>query len=500
MAAIVAADIVRQALEIVGINNTGNVNTRQTTRFMNANQLDEMTDFKTLDVSNVKEMVKQYQRVAGATALGIRVQNNLQGLIWYARDKERRGLTVDVAVLNEDILIEAREDYQMYLKDYEDGKSAELEKFNEKSDFADWDDSVTETLGRKMGAFQAPMDYLVRETQPAGFVPRNPKEALKYALPFLGRKYEKDNSLLFSMLNVAVLNTPAWTYVNAFKTTLDGRAAMTALRNHYDGDASNNKKLVKYQNIVAHSEYHSERTATWETISTNLVRAYQWLELRKGQTYTDEVKVMKLASMIKVGGNAALGISIEFMKNSHRDNFAQALIYITTRINELNANSKSSAATRQISSTERQKKCNGVDISDPFRKFTSDEWHQLQQHGQNLVQQYRTGTDPQGGGRGGRGGRGRGRGGRGYYNNNGGRGHGGYGYGGRGGGRGGRFGSRGGRGGRGGRSRGNGDNRNVNQVQSDTKESDKNPEDTMKKEQSSQSNVKGGNAGSAFSK
>ena len=92
------------------------------------------------------------------------------------------------------------------------------------------------------------------------------------------------------MLNVSVLNTPAWTYVNAFKTTLDGRAAMTALRSHYDGDASNNKKLVKYQNIVAHSEYHSERTATWETISTNLVRAYQWLELRKGQTYVKCVR------------------------------------------------------------------------------------------------------------------------------------------------------------------------------------------------------------------
>jgi hypothetical protein len=208
---------------------------------------------------------------------------------------------------------------------------------------------------------------------------------------------------------------------------------------------------------------------------------------------------MKLASMIKVGSNAALAIAVELMKNAHRDNFAQALIYITTRINELNANSKSSAATRQISSAQRQKKCNGVDISDPFRKFTGDEWHQLQQHGQGLVQQYR--TDTQGGGRGGRGGRGRGRGGRGYYNsNNSGRGHGGYGYGGRGGGRGGRFGGCGGRGGRGGHARGNGDDGNVNQVQSDTKDNDKNPEDMAKKEQSSQSNGKGGHAGSAFSK
>jgi hypothetical protein len=98
------ADIVRDALDVVGMSNIGNINTRQTTRFMNANQLDDMDDFKYIDVSHVKEMVKQYQKAPGSTALGIRVQNNLQGLIWLARDKGRQGLTIDVANLNEDIL------------------------------------------------------------------------------------------------------------------------------------------------------------------------------------------------------------------------------------------------------------------------------------------------------------------------------------------------------------------------------------------------------------
>ena len=76
------ADIVRDALDVVGMSNIGNINTRQTTRFMNANQLDDMDDFnfKYIDVSDMKEMVKQYQKAPGSTALGIRVQNNLQGL------------------------------------------------------------------------------------------------------------------------------------------------------------------------------------------------------------------------------------------------------------------------------------------------------------------------------------------------------------------------------------------------------------------------------------
>jgi len=72
---------------------------------MNANQLNEMNDFKSIDVSHLKEMVKQYQKAPGSTALGIRVQNNLQGLIWLACDKERQGLTIDVANLNLGIAI-----------------------------------------------------------------------------------------------------------------------------------------------------------------------------------------------------------------------------------------------------------------------------------------------------------------------------------------------------------------------------------------------------------
>ena len=137
---------------------------------------------------------------------------------------------------------------------------------------------------------------------------------------------------------------------------------MTALRYHYDGDASNNKKLVKYQNIIMHSEYHSERTATWETTSNNQIRAYQWLELRKGQTYTDDIKVMKLASMIKVGNNIALAIAVEFMKNTYRSDFPQALTYITSHINERNANSKlevisSNEADFLSATTEEMQRC-----------------------------------------------------------------------------------------------------------------------------------------------
>lgn len=488
-------DIVRDVLQIVGLANNGLVNNRQTTRFMNANNIEDMNDFATLHTTQVKEMVKQYQRGAGAAIIGIRAQNNLQGLIWHARDMQRQNRLIDVNDIDVDMLEAAREDYQMYLKDLEMGlKITELEKFVLKKDFSDWDDSITESLGRIMGAQEAPIDYLIRPNQLAGFTPRNPKEALMYALPLNGRKFDRDNSTLFSLLAVATLDTLAWTYVNNYKNQLDGRAAMMALRDHYDGDASNNKKLTKYQNIISNIEYLNERSATWENQSTTLIKAYQWMETRANQTYTDDIKVIKLSNMIKVANNNALAIAIEIMRNTYRTDFNGAMVYITGRINELNA-IKPSAATRHISETQRKTKWNGIDISNPFRSFTNDEWNQLQRNGQELVGQYRS-DDQQNKGRGGQGRHGRGRGGRGYSA----RGHGGHGYGGGRGGRGGRYhrGGRHGRGGRDGRSgRGRGDNDDRSAQEVNTDKNGKKPEEVNSKETLTP-NPKGGTAGVHF--
>ena len=114
------AGLVRDVLETVGLANTGvNINNRQTSKFANANGITDIEDFAILDTTQVKEMIKQYQKVAGSLAAGIRVQNNLQGLIWHARDMKRRGKAIDINNLDGDMLEAARDDYHMYLKDLE---------------------------------------------------------------------------------------------------------------------------------------------------------------------------------------------------------------------------------------------------------------------------------------------------------------------------------------------------------------------------------------------
>ena len=481
--AAVPGDLVRAALAIAGLSDAGNANARQTTRFMTANSITDVEDFASLEADQVREMVKQYQRAHAQGTIGITVQNRLKGLIWWARDKKRRGQPIDTAVLDIDMLEAAREDYEMYKRDVEAGsKITALEKFNPKQEFSSWDDIVTEALDQRMGAQEASISYVIRPNQPVGFVPRNNKEELRYALPLTGPKYRADNGVVYSMLSVATLGTIAYTYVENFKHQLDGRAAMMALRDHYDGDATTNRKLTKYQGIISNIEYINERTATWENQLTKLIEAYQWMQTRANQPYTDDIKVVKLCTMIRVANNNALAIAVEYMRNNFRADFDGAVTYITGRINEINAH-KPLAATRQISQT-RKTSWNRINITNPERDFLPTEWEQLKPDGQKLVIQYRNENRVQRNP-----GRGRGRGyGRGYEYT-----RGGYG--------------RGGRGGRGrSRGRGRGDNRKNDNSNNDRKTQEVNTTTDDKKLENTPSGktvtmaqpAKGGSAGAHF--
>jgi hypothetical protein len=396
------ADVVRDALAMVGRNSTGNVNTRQTTRFMNVNSIESVEDFASLDTSQVRKMVKKYRQAHAQGNMGITTQNKFKGLIWWARDKRRRGQPVDTMTLDLERLEEAREEYEMYLKHVEAGsKVTALEKYNSKVEFSSWDEMVTKILNQRMGAQETSISYVIRPIQPAGFAPRNNKEELKYALPLTGSKYRQDNRVVYNMLALATLDTLAYTYVKKYKHQLDGRNAMQALRDHYNGDASTNKKLTMYQGIISNIEYTNECTASWESQITKLIEAYNWLATRAQQSFTDDIKDIKLGAMIKVSGNNSLAIAVEYMRNTFHSDFEGAVTVITGRINEINQ-TKPSAGTRYVSTAAHKTSWNGVDISNPERSFKPEEWDKLKVDRQRLVNKYRNKirNPPRKGGRG----------------------------------------------------------------------------------------------------
>jgi hypothetical protein len=183
--------------------------------------------------------------------------------------------------------------------------------------------------------------------------------------------------------------------------------------------------------------YTNKKHMTFEAMITKLNKAYNALK-RQWQEFTEKSKVEQLAKRIKnPSRDIQITVAVETMQEAHKADYTAGTQYITARMAQINNASVNApgATTRHISEVSAadmaRNEWNGVDICDPWRKFTDNEWFtKLGDRGQELVRAKRRHNLGRGhGGHGyggpGRGGRGRGRGnhGRGQgWNNNGGRG------------------------------------------------------------------------------
>lgn len=444
-------------LPIVGLLNVGPIDVRQTTQFMTFHGLVSVNGINLLEPDQAKDLVKQYGQRFPASSMGTLVQNNLTGLIWHVKDRNRRGLPFDINTFGINDLYRGHLAYVAYVQNRDKGDNIKaLEKWSDKVEFDDWDRKVTETLSLVYGRNYCPIAYVIRPDRPAGWDPAvdatTDYERLMYQLPLVGIAYEQDNEAVFSMIQLAVVHTPAETWIYDYVAGRDGRGAMQALRNHYEGEAELDVRATKAQQTLNTLVYTNEKAMAFEVMITKLNKAYNALK-RQGQEYTDRTKVEQLAARIKnPTHNVAITVAIETMREMYKNDYTGATQFITSRmaaINTAHVNAPGNNTRRvsQVSSADLARTSwNNVDISDHWRKFTEDEWFKLGARGQEIVTAKRRAR-------------------------NGGRSHGGYGRGGRGGrfNRGGRYSNRGGRGGRGGRGNDNNqsnDERNVNEAAS----------------------------------
>ncbi len=72
-------------------------------QFLALHDLDSVNDFFLIKPHQAKDMVKASSARNPAQAMGILIQNNLMGLIWYVKDITHHGLPIDVntIVLND---------------------------------------------------------------------------------------------------------------------------------------------------------------------------------------------------------------------------------------------------------------------------------------------------------------------------------------------------------------------------------------------------------------
>ena len=263
-------------LPLVGLTNVGPMAQRQTAQFLTLHGLTSINDFNLIEPNQAKDLVKGHSARYPAQAMGILVQNNLTGLIWYVKDKTRRGLPIDRDAIDMDDLRHGHMAYEAYVQNRDKGDNIKsLEKWNDKLEFDDWDRKVTETLSLVYGRNYCPIAYVIRPDKPAGWNPVvdavNDYERLMYQLPLVGVAFDQDNETVFSFIQLAVVHSQAETWIYDHVPGRDGRGAMQALRSHYEGEAELDVQASKAQQVLDTLVYTNEKQMTFEAMITKLI-------------------------------------------------------------------------------------------------------------------------------------------------------------------------------------------------------------------------------------
>ena len=104
------------------------------------------------------------------------------------------------------------------------------------------------------GRNYCPIAYVIRPDKLAGWDPVvdavNNYERLMYQLPLNGVAYDHDNKTVFLFIQLAVVHSQAETWIYDHVPGRDGRGAMQALHNHYEGEAELDVQASKAQQVL----------------------------------------------------------------------------------------------------------------------------------------------------------------------------------------------------------------------------------------------------------
>lgn len=103
------------------------------------------------------------------------------------------------------------------------------------------DQKVTETLSLIYGQNFCPIAYIIKSDEPPGWnsatEATTEDEKLMYQLPLNGVTFDQDNEQVFSLIQLAVVQRVAASWIHEAIAAWDGHGAMFALQAHYEGKA-----------------------------------------------------------------------------------------------------------------------------------------------------------------------------------------------------------------------------------------------------------------------
>ena len=412
---------VHDVLNICGITTAANGAT-----FINIEGLDNIEAFAAMNGdSDVTEMAKRMasrpNAAAGRVILGTMQIKRLQALVYWVKDHDKRGLQAQPGMWTREVMVAAmaRKESEHNL-DKIDVDIIDPGKCQTDAGWDNWQIGFVNKLSAIMGAAKAPIDYIVRpdwDEEDELFLEDD--EMRRYQMPLEGENFKRDNKLVFQILKSACIKLDAWTWIQNFDCTADGRKGWLALVGHYNGTGELNKRVERAEEEISRLHYKDEKVFPFEKFVTKLKENFHVLSKDKSEILTNKQMVDKLLFGIRSTDTSIASVKVNVYQN-YRAHFNKAVEFLSGLISSIHAvaqldyaNGHSGNKRRYVSAmgsndqrgghgrargggrsgqrsgrgsgrgrdgrgrgrgTERRTYANNVDISDPHRNFTSEEW------------------------------------------------------------------------------------------------------------------------------
>ena len=196
--------------------------------------------------TDVTEMAKQLAAHMAADEcvnLGMIIIKQLQSLVFWVKDHQKCGLTLDATEFTAVAMSEAGH-MKVVHKDMKEASVPDVKdlgKFDPEL-FKAYEDSFHNLLAQTIGVRSEPLRYVVSDkTPPATFATMDQERM--FQIPLTGQEYDVDNATVYRKLKAFLIDGPGWAWIEPYDSTENGRVAFIAWCDHYNGQGELSKQL-----------------------------------------------------------------------------------------------------------------------------------------------------------------------------------------------------------------------------------------------------------------
>jgi hypothetical protein len=288
--------------------------------------------------------------------------------------------------------------------------------------WVDWCPAMINKLASLRGSSGISLDYIVRNPDlTVDDFAEGERDRRIYAAPLEGPNFDADNLRVSQELVSQLASTPGQTWMDMHPN--NGRQQWLKLFGHFEGQGYKSARYNMAMTMLANLHYVNEQSFPFHAYIAGLSRAFTHCEKAKLPLYPSQ-KVKYLVKGIKVD---ALKPAVEVALEKYPENFSEASAHLSARVSDLFAvaqqrrsNNKRSRSVSRVDSSRRGRGrggrgrgnyqggrseggrgggrgnnngggrgerylFNGVDITNPHRRFSNNEMNRLGREGQRVM-------------------------------------------------------------------------------------------------------------------